>query len=202
MDIYSQAADGSGPASAVFSAPGNQWAMALSRDGSRLLVIENYKDVSLLPVDAPSRMEPLLHSQSREWLAEVSPDGNWLAYESDEANNRMEIVLRPFPNVTASREVVSVAGGRYPFWSPSGRDELYYVDPAGAMMAVPIVTSPRLRIGQPRKLFTMDKPSEGVSGRPYDVSPTDGRFVVTKSTAAAATVNLSVTLNWFQELTK
>ena len=60
-------------------------------------------------------------------LGRLSPDGHWILYESDESGKQFEIFVRPFPNVDATREKVSVNGGRYPRWSPKG-SELYYVD--------------------------------------------------------------------------
>jgi Tol biopolymer transport system component len=97
-----------------FAGPGTQFPISFTPDGSRLIVIEDFKDLSLLNLARPDRLEPLLHSQFNEWLAEVSPDGNWIAYESDESGNQVEIFLRPFPNVLGRKEKVSIDGGRYP----------------------------------------------------------------------------------------
>jgi hypothetical protein len=85
------------------------------------------------------------------------------------------------PNVNERREIVSVNGGRFPRWGPKGSNELYYVAPDGAMMAVPVEQSPTLTLGRPAKLFDWQKPG-GRSGRLYDVAP-DGGFLMTKSVA-------------------
>jgi hypothetical protein len=58
----------------------------------------------------------------------VSPDGHWIAYESDESGDDIEIFLRPFPDVGTRREKISLAGGRFPTWGAQGTDELFYVD--------------------------------------------------------------------------
>jgi hypothetical protein len=55
-------------------------------------------------------------SDSGRWLGEVSPDGKWLACESNESGDRMEVFLHPFRDVTGRREQTSVDGGRYPLW--------------------------------------------------------------------------------------
>ena len=49
----------------------------------------------------------------------LSPNGRWLAYQSN-SSGRAEVYVRPFPDVNASREQISGAGGRYPAWSRMG----------------------------------------------------------------------------------
>jgi Tol biopolymer transport system component len=66
----------------------------------------------------------------------VSPDGQWLAYESDEST-RSEVYLSPFPNVNVSKRQVSTSGGSRPLWSKDGR-ELFYYQPPATIMAVPV----------------------------------------------------------------
>jgi len=73
-----------------------------------------------------------------EWLAEVSPAGSWIAYESDESGNQVEIFLRPFPDVLCRKEKVSIDGGRYPLWGPKDSGELFYVDLKGSMMSASV----------------------------------------------------------------
>ena len=87
-------------------------------------------------------------ANSTSGLADVSPDGNWIAYESDESGNQFEIFLRPFPNVSGRREKVSIDGGRYPLWGPKGSGELFYVDLNGGMMAASVKLSPSLSLGR------------------------------------------------------
>jgi hypothetical protein len=65
-----------------------------------------------------------------------------------------------------------------------------------------IELSPSLRVTNVSKLFDAEPPPRGVTGRPYDVSPLDGRFIVTRPVAQVGgeTVQISVVLNWFEEL--
>jgi len=144
----------------------------------------------------------LLHSDANEWIGEVSPDGKWIAYESDEAGGRVEIFVRPFADPAARREKVSINGGRYPIWSPRGASELFYVDLDGAMMATSMTLSPALDVGRTTKLFDFQKPPGNVTGRPFDVSPIDGRFLVMRPAAGGASrvIDIAVVLNWFEEL--
>ena len=105
-------------------------------------------------------------------------------------------------NVSGRREKVSIDGGRFPLWGPKGSGELFYVDLKGGMMSASVKLSPSLSLGPVTKLFDGEKPPRGTSGRLYDISPVDGRFLMTKSakTASNGAINISVVLNWFEEL--
>ena len=148
FDVYSQAADGATMARVEFAGPGSQFPSSFTPDGTRLLVVENFKDLSVLNLARPDRLEPLLHSEFNSGLGQVSPDGNWMAYESNESGNQFEIFLRPFPDVSGRREKVSIDGGRYPLWGPKGSGELFYVDLNGGMMAASVKLSPSLSLGR------------------------------------------------------
>jgi serine/threonine-protein kinase len=200
FDIYSQPADGATGAKLEFASPGMQAAQGFTPDGTALTVYENFQDTSLLRFAEPTRLTPVLHSEFDERLALVSPDGRWVVYESNESGGRFEIFVRPFPDAGGRREQVSITGGRYPRWAPSGRSEITYVNPDGEMMAVPVTLSPTLSLGRPAKLFQWVKPIPGRSGSPYDVSPKDGRFLVTKPLAenATAITQVSVVLNFLE----
>jgi serine/threonine-protein kinase len=205
IDAYSQAADGATTARVEFAGPGAQFPQGFTPDGSRLLVNENFKDISMLNLarpDRPDRLAPLLQSDARHGLAEVSPDGNWMAYESDESGNQIEIFVRPLADIGGRREKVSIDGGRYPLWGPEGSGELFYVDLNGGMMAASVALSPRLSLGRVTKLFDVEKPPRGTSGMRYDMSPLDGRFLMSKPApeGSEGSVDISVVLNWFEEL--
>ena len=197
FDVYSQAVDGAADAKVEFTGPDAQFPLSVTPDGRQLLVLERFKDLRLLDFAHPDRLGPVLDGRSDQWLGQISPDGKWLAYESTESGNQIEIVLRSFPDTRQRREVVSVGGGRYPCWGRGPSHELYYVRPDGAMMAVPVTLSPQLQVGRPEKLFDWQKPREGVSGRLYDVAP-DGRFLVTAAVESSlgSASPVSVILNW------
>jgi serine/threonine-protein kinase len=200
FDIYSQAVDGSGQPTVELSASGFQSALSVSKDGRQVVVYDQFRDLRLLNLDT-HQTTALLHGHADERLGRLSPDGRWLAYESDESGRQFEIYVRPFPDVGGRREQISVDGGRFPRWSPAG-DELFYVDLEGAMTAVPFAASPQVRLGKAQTLFTREKPPQGRSGWPYDVSPRDGRFIfldrVLLPTPDATQV--SVVLNFFEDI--
>ena len=72
----------------------------------------------------------------------------------------------------------------------------------GGMMAASITLSPRLSLGRVTKLFAVQRPPLGITGRGYDISPIDGRFLINRAASAGsdAPINISVVLNWFEEL--
>jgi serine/threonine-protein kinase len=201
FDVYSQEADGAGPARLEFKSDEIQTPNSFTPDGKHLVIYHRFHDLNVLDLPNPTTMTPLLNSSNfDERLGPISPDGQWMAYESDESGKQFEIMLRPFPNAADRREKISVDGGRYPRWSSKG-DELFYVTPEGAMMAVPIMLTPKPVIGRPSKLFDYQKPPAGRSGRPYDVSPIDGRFIMPKPLpATGGPTNISVILNFFEDL--
>jgi dipeptidyl aminopeptidase/acylaminoacyl peptidase len=198
FDIYSQAADGASPARVEFAAPEFQVPIAATPEGRQLIVLDRYRDLFLLDLARPAQLQTLLQSRFDEWLADVSPDGRWIAYESNESGKQFEVIVRSFPNVGDRRVVISIGGGRYPRWGPKGSNELYYVHADGGMMAASIRLSPAFELGSSRKLFDWHKPGSNVSGRLYDVGP-DGRFLVTEEadkTISDRQTEVSVILNW------
>jgi serine/threonine-protein kinase len=198
FDVYSQAADGASPARVEFAAPEFQVPIAATPDRRHLIVLDRYRDLFLLDFARPAQLQPLLQSRFAEWLADVSPDGRWLAYESDESGKQFEVIVRSFPDVADRRVLISVGGGRYPRWGPKGSNELFYVHSDGTMMAASIRFSPTFELGPSRKLFDWRKPGSNVSGRIYDVGP-DGRFLVTEDateTTSDRRTEVSVILNW------
>ena len=133
FDVYSQAADGASEPRVEFAGPGLQMTQSMTPDGTQLIVDEESSDTSVLDLESPGRLVPLLHLDAAQVLGTVSPDGHWIAYESDEAGGQSEIFVRPFPQVSERREKVSRDGGRFPFGvrppatscirQPQGRDD-------------------------------------------------------------------------------
>jgi serine/threonine-protein kinase len=75
----------------------------------------------------------LTKTPSTERNGEISPDGRWIAYESDESG-QFEIYVRPFPKIDTGRWQISTAGGTRPVWAKNGQ-ELFYMAPLGALMS-------------------------------------------------------------------
>jgi eukaryotic-like serine/threonine-protein kinase len=159
-----------------------------------------------MSMESDQKWRLLLQEKYGEIQPEISPDGQWMAYASDESGWN-EIYVRPFPEVDRGRWQVSTAGGDSPLWSPNGR-ELFYRN-SDAVMAVAIETEPTFRAGKPETLFrgTYTSWSFTVEDHPWDISPDGKRFLMMKEAASAGKPaaaegprKINIVLNWFEEL--
>jgi Tol biopolymer transport system component len=131
-----------------------------------------------------------------ETFGQVSPDGKWIAYSSDESGRR-EVYVQGFaPDQTPAAAVgkwpISTEGGDKPRWRHDGK-ELYYIAPDRKLMAVPLTPGPTFTPGVAVPLFEV----RVIGFFPYDVAP-DGRFLlnVISDAAVAASVPVTIVLNW------
>jgi Tol biopolymer transport system component len=200
--IRSIPADGSGsPAEVSAPQPSALYASCVSPDGKvaigfvRTGVIER-RGMWLLSLSAgaPAAGKPqlFLDSQFAKASPQFSPDGRWVAYQSNETG-RNEIYVVPYPG-PGPKEHVSNEGGTEPRWARSGH-ELFYRN-GDKMMAVDVQTTPAFRVGAPRLLFELHY------GAGYDVSPDGKRFLMLKPPAAqnVGPAQLHIVVNWFEEL--
>ena len=210
VNLFAKSADGTGTEERLTTAPHPQYPMSFSADGKQLLVNElkagQSADVSVMPFGEKGDLVPLLHSPALERAVDISPDGKFMAYESNESD-ASEIYVRPFPDVNSGRWQVSTAGGSKPAWAPDGR-ELFFVTGDGFLAAVPVETSAGFKQGNPTKLFEVRNIATLGSARFYDVSRDAKRFVLIKEVAQSpgqqATVSTAptfiVVLHWTEEL--
>ena len=149
-----------------------------------------------------SRPESLINTPFEEIGAEISPDGRYLAYQSNESGY-FQVYVRPFPNVGDGHWQVSMEGGSSPMWARNGT-ELFYLDGSTAMTAVPVQTAgDTFTVGNPKALF--DARMYTADGtRTYDVSPDGSRFILIKGSDTGAPrltpAGIMVVLNWFEDL--
>ena len=205
--MFSQAADGAGAAERLTESPNLQIPTGISPDGGTLIFTETFPktgaDVMQLALDGTRRVSALVQSEFTERNGIISPDGHWLAYESNENSSRFEIFVRPFPEVNRGRTQVSAAGGTRPLWAPSGR-ELIFVSPSGALMAAAVARGPTWAATTPALVVKEGYyTSPGNPGRTYDISPDGQRFLMIKDRTAgqtAAPAGLIVIEHWVDEL--
>jgi len=137
-----------------------------------------------------------------ELNGEISPDGRWVAYQSNESGQD-EMYVRPFPEVNSGRWQVSTGGGNRPLWAHSGK-ELFYLAPGGGVMSVGVEGGAMFRAGSPTKLFEGPylAPPAGIVGRTYDVSADGQRFLMIKQAAStdvtSAPPQIIVVQNWLE----
>jgi len=178
--------------------------------GTRLLTGDQSSgDIWLLPLPADlaaatelDAAEPtfLFDSGFNEHHAVFSPDGNFIAFVSDESG-RDEIYVVPYPG-PGGKVQVSVNGGREPRWNPAG-GELFFLTPQ-AVMVVDIETSGGFERGTPRVLFAGD----GLTGEfnsissssHYGVAPDGSSFLFLDEASSSGATSLRVVENWFEEL--
>jgi len=145
-------------------------------------------------LEGEDELKPLGQSSASEMGANVSPDGRWLAYASDVAG-RWEVYVRRLDGQGAETRI-SGAGGTQPLWRRDRR-ELFYVDAAGRMMAVPIAAAAGaeegLIPGDPVPLF--EARLEEANERQYEATADGQRFVLNRS-PVFDTVPISVVLDW------
>jgi dipeptidyl aminopeptidase/acylaminoacyl peptidase len=177
-------------------------------DGKFLILTERPKGtgdqrVSLLPAADDGDAEPLLEVKGANVdSGEISPNGRWIAYRSDESG-RNEIYISSFPKPTGKLQL-SGDGGVTPRWKNDGK-ELYYLAPDKMLMAVELKdTGSTLQVASVRPLFellhTMIVTGAGVNQ--YDVTGDGSRFVVVTGTTTGAPEPLQLVTNWDAELKK
>jgi serine/threonine-protein kinase len=205
--LFWQMADGTGKAEPLSTDPAAD-PTAVSPDGERLIFqefVRSNADIMELSLSGVRARRPLIRTAATERNATVSPDGRWLAYESN-SSGRPEIYVKPYPNVESGIWQVSLGGGQQPRWSRKG-DELFYINPAAgsstAFMSVKVTGVNTWAHDSPVKLFDTDYPFPiGSTGRTeYDVAP-DQRFLLLKPVPSSdvAPQALSIVVNWTEDL--
>ena len=144
-------------------------------------------DIWILPMTGDRKPEIYLKTAYEEGAGEVSPDGRWLAYTSDESGAQ-EVYVQSFPK-PGGKVRISGDGGFGPRWSRGGK-ELLYSTRGNALVAVPIETGAELRPGAPHKLFTL---SDLVTGG--DVTADGERYLISVATEAPHR-EIQLFLNW------
>jgi serine/threonine-protein kinase len=159
----------------------------------------NRNDLFVVSTGGDGKAAPLVATQHNEQNAAISPDGRWLAYESD-LSGRSEVYVRPFPDVNSGQWTVSTGGGSEPVWARNGR-EIFYVSLDTKLMAAGFTETPSITLTAPRMLFDASAYFFGGVGRNYDVGR-DGRFVMVKNAPdeGLRTRPIHVILNWAEEL--
>jgi serine/threonine protein kinase/Tol biopolymer transport system component len=189
--IVEKAANNTG-AEAVVELGTNQ-PMDASRDGRYLFMVTSFPQTNhvwILPLFGDRHAFPYVSTEFQETEPRVSPDGRWLAYQSNESK-RTEIYVVSFPQPT-EKWAVSTDGGQTPVWSSDQR-ELFYRGLDGKITAVNIKAGSRFQFGVPKALF--DAPPIRNSLISFDVSK-DGRFLLPALVEPRVAAPMTVVLNW------
>jgi len=165
----------------------------VSPDGRLLVYLNNPQamaDIFVLPRQGEPKPTAWLRTRFNEISPRFSPDGQWIAYQSDESGGPEVYVART--EGARDKRRISPAGGSLPRWRRDGR-ELYYVAPGGMLMAVPITQASAIDAGAPVVLLRVDTEIED-----YDVAPDGSRFLVSVPVERVPESPVRVILNWDQ----
>jgi hypothetical protein len=205
--VYQHRADGLGTDSLLL--PGQVDEAVFSPDGTWLVVragsngsVSGGRDIKGIRVGADTTLAPLIVTPFDEEAVAISPDGKWIAYQSDETG-RTEIFVRSFPNTGTFKHQVSNGGGAAPLWSRDGR-ELFFVSTGKDMMTARVTVGTPLAIAAPVPLFHIADDLlqvEYAYYTPWDVAA-DGRFIMARARRAGSATGSTVVVaeNWLAEL--
>jgi serine/threonine-protein kinase len=185
-----------------------KWPTGMSHDGTRLIFAEDSggisnRDLMVLTLTGDRRIERLVNTPASESNGVVSPNGRWLAFESN-ASGLFEVYVRPFSRGSSAEWQISSGGGMQPLWSRDGR-ELFYLTLTGTLMSVSVDDATTWRTSRTVEVLKDIYP--GIGGfRSYDVSLDGKRFLVLREHLASGSLaparGIVVVQNWFTELNR
>jgi len=206
--IALQAADGSGPPRTI--GPEGQ-PTDIAADGAFIYGRQgNGWDTYRVAPGADGQDEPLFAGPASERNASVSPNGDYIAYQSDESG-QLEVYVRTYPDLAGGRWQISTAGGTRPIWRADGSELFYFrtENPAnanassGSIMAVPVDYEPAFRPGIPVAILAGDYAAPNQGQHVYDVSADGQRFLTMKADDDArerGRAELVVVQNWLPRI--
>jgi eukaryotic-like serine/threonine-protein kinase len=202
--LYLKSANGTGDENLVAGSSTDLYVTDWSRDGRFLSVTSlgdpaTHTDLLTVATTGDRKPVPFLKTSFNEWRGRFSPDGRWLAYQSDETG-KYEIYVR-FADGSGGKWQISSGGGGVPLWGPDGREILYssldrklmcaYVDGSGSTMAVDSLGT----------LFDFE--SRGIVGTTLaDISPDGKSFLASVSDSRGVVSPITLVVNWDRELEK
>jgi eukaryotic-like serine/threonine-protein kinase len=210
MDLYEKSIDGSAPERLLLKSDKRKTPTDWSRDGEFLLFqqedLASGWDLWALPMKGDRQPFRVLDSEFNESDGAFSPDGQWLAYTSDETGSN-QVYVRPFTGRrdnsgdrqrSTARQRVSVDGGNQPHWRSDGK-ELFYMSLDRKIMSVSSKTGPPFDPGVATPLF--DSPSVSAAAG-YDATPDGRRFLITTESDEQRARPLTLFVNWTTALKK
>jgi Tol biopolymer transport system component len=195
-DLYMKDASGTREAELLLATPVVKYATDWSRDGRFIVyttqTTEMGFDVWALPVEGDKKPIPLVTTKFDEMFATFSPDGRFIAYQSNDSG-RPEVYVQEFPEAR-NKWQVSTDSGTQAFWRADGK-ELYYRS-RGRIMAVAVDAGPgAFSVGTPQELFRATFANVLVRAH-YRPTPDGQRFLVLAPLGVEAIKPASVVWNW------
>jgi len=199
-NLFWKPTDGTGEEERLATGLMTQFATGWSPDGKFLVYHqpndEGDADVWILPIEGDRKPRAFLHSKFDELSASISPDGRWMAYESNESG-KYEVYATSYPKGEGKWQI-STGGGNAPSWTKGGAEIIYLNYEDLSFVKVPISYTPDLHPGRGEKLFELPDPP---IYSPH-VSADGERISVALPGKRSRVSSLVVVVNWFEELKK
>ena len=197
-NIYSRSVTEGTPEQVVLSEQGMIYPSEVSPDGRVLLYTRDLgsgTDLLYVSLGADRTPHPFVQTAFQERDGQFSPDGKWVAYQSNDAGH-FEIYLQPFPG-PGDRIQVSVGGGQHVRWARNG-SELFYIDADQRLTSVRVTFGANGKPvrGTPVPLFRTELDSSFLTRQQYVVSPDGQRFLINAATDAIDPQSITLILNW------
>jgi serine/threonine protein kinase len=202
-DMFQRAASGAGGEELLLESNLQKYPSDWSRDGKLIayttLDQKNREDIWILPMKGDRKPFLFLQTEFSETRATFSPDGRWIAYQSDESG-RLEIYVRPFPG-SGGKFQASTNGGLRPRWRRDGK-ELFFLSLENKVMAAEIkLGAANVEVGAVLSLFPIN-PFGGGGRDIYDVTGDGQRFLVATPGVEESSAPVTLVANWNAELKK
>jgi serine/threonine-protein kinase len=199
FDLYWRVADATQPEQPLLASEYDKYPSSISPDGRTLAAwfnVPGANQIWLVPLDGVGKPRPFLDAPFNLRHPSFSPDGRWLAYASNESG-RDEVVIQSYPDPGRARRQVSISGGTEPMWTRQGRELVYRNGDTTLAAALNPATG---ESGRPGVLFVGPYDFAAIAPRSYDVTPDGRRFLMVRYAPEAEPRQVSLVLNWFEEL--
>jgi Tol biopolymer transport system component len=201
FDLYRRTADASQPAQAVLSGTNDHYTGAVSRDGKTFAFSAAVPggEIWTIPLQDKPVATPYFANGFNLGHPTLSPDGRWMAYDSDESGQGVDVFIQSYPDPRQKRLKVSPSHGSEPMWTKGGRELVYREGDKVMAVAIDLATGAS---GPPRVLFSGPYPDNPGWTRPrsYDVTADGEHFLLTKLPVEKSPPRVMVVLNWTEEL--
>ena len=207
LDLYQKASSGDGSEEVLLEDNADKYPMSWSADGKFIMYVSNGgftsstgDDIFVLPLSGDRKPFPFLNTKFNEGAPQFSPDGRWVAYQSDESGKN-DVYVAPFRG-PGGKWQISTGGGSNPRWRQDGT-EIFYQAPDNKLMAAAVNgKGGSFEVGAVKPLF-QTRPSTGFRYNYfYHVFPDGQRFLVNTAPEQAASAPITVVLNWQAGLKK
>jgi Tol biopolymer transport system component len=200
LDLYQKASSGVGNEEALLESDLEKFPQSWSPDGQLLLFYTHSgtgtrSDLWVLALTGDRGSFPFFQTEFNETYGKFSPDGLWVAYQSDESR-KDEIYVAPVPGPGGKRQV-SISGGSQPRWRRDGK-EIFFLAPDNKLMAAEVNSrGETLEIVTVRALFETRATGPGYQ---YDVTADGQRFLINTEVDHKVSAPITLVQNWTADL--